>query len=450
MSWGAFGFTVRLSHGIINSKMAVDNIILFEDGRVAPFFPLLYPRAVFELKVGMMTSLERTHVFFPEAKYNLMTREALKPMLSLRYPKYFINNPNVGLKAMIINGRALLTDELIAAVSSQSEEQVVVVHDHEWVLGQLQGETLIQFMRIANEATFEAEALFDFIRKRPEIRLIDVPSICFQSLGDMILKNGQVITSDFDLMNKGGLILGQLSRLVETTNESRIHIGKRTQIAPFVHIDASKGPVYIGEDVVIKANVVIEGPVSIDDHVIIQPAFIRGNTSIGHHCRIGGEVEGTIMLPYSNKYHAGFLGHSYVGEWVNLGAMTTTSDLKNTYGTIQLQVGHNQIETGQQFLGSLLGDHVKTGIGSLLSTGTIVGFGAMLATGGLLPKWIPPFSWITANKSERYDFNKFIETTVRVWQRRGRTFLPQDKAFLEMLYRQTEAETLSLGSNQGF
>ena len=420
--------------------MAVDNIILFEDGRVAPFFPLLYQRAVFELKVGMMSALERTHVFFPDAKYNLMTRESLKPILSQRYPKYFINNPNVGLKALVLNGRALLSEALVSALQAPSDDQIVIVHDQEWVAGQLQGETLLQFMNVANETMYDAEALFEFIRKRPEIRIVDHPTLCFKSLGEMIERNGEVINSDFTLMNKGGLILGELSRLVELTNEASIHVGKRTQIGPFVHIDASKGAVYIGEDVVIKANVVIEGPVFIDDQVIIQPAFVRGNTSIGHHCRVGGEIEGTIMLPYSNKYHAGFVGHSYLGEWVNLGAMTTTSDLKNTYGTIQLQMGRSRIDTQQQFLGSFIGDNVKTGIGTLLSTGSVVGFGAMLATGGLVSSWTPSFSWLTSNKFERYDLNKFLETTARVWLRRGRTLLPHDRAFLEALYRQTEAE----------
>lgn len=421
--------------------MTVDNVILFEDGLVAPFFPLLYPRAVFELKVGMMTALERAHVYFPDAKYNLMIREELKPALSQRYPKYFINNSNIGLKAFVLNGRALLTQELVAAIEAQPDEQVVVVNENEWVAGQLQGETLLDFMKVATETTFEAQALFEFVRKRPEIRLIEHPTICFRSLGAMIQKNGEVIVSDFALMNRGGLILGQLSRMVEMTNEAHIHIGKRTTIGPFVHIDASKGPVYIGEDVTVKANVVIEGPVFIDDHVIIQPAFVRGNTSIGHHCRVGGEIEGTIMLPYSNKYHVGFVGHSYIGEWVNLGAMTTTSDLKNTYGNVQLQVGRRKIETGQQFLGSLIGDHVKLGIGSLLSTGSIIGFGAMLATGGFIPKWVPSFSWMTSTKSERYDLEKFIETTQIVWARRGRTLLPHDRAFLEAVYHLAESET---------
>jgi UDP-N-acetylglucosamine diphosphorylase/glucosamine-1-phosphate N-acetyltransferase len=295
-------------------------------------------------------------------------------------------------------------------------------------------------MKVAGETTFDAEALFAFIRKRPEIRLVDHPTGCIRSLGEMIQRNGEIITSDFALMNKGGLILGQVSRLVEMTNEAQIYIGKRTLVGPFVHIDASKGPVLIGEDVTIKAGVVIEGPVSIDDHVILQPGYVRGNTSIGHHCRVGGEIEGTIMLPYSNKYHAGFVGHSYIGEWVNLGAMTTTSDLKNTYGNIQLQVGRSRIESGQQFLGSFIGDHVKMGIGALLSAGSVIGFGAMLATGGSVPKWVPSFSWMTTNKSERYEWTKFLETTSRVWSRRGRTLLPHDSAFLEMLYRQTEAE----------
>ena len=143
-----------------------------------------------------------------------------------------------------------------------------------------------------------------------------------------------VLTQDFQLLGKGGIFLSKISPQVAMTCEEQIYIGKEVRIDPFVHIDASAGPVYIGDNVTIKSNVVIEGPACIDDHCLILPGYIRKNTSLGEGCRVGGEISESIFLAHSNKQHAGFVGNSYVGEWVNFGALTTTSNLKNNYGEV--------------------------------------------------------------------------------------------------------------------
>jgi hypothetical protein len=141
-------------------------------------------------------------------------------------------------------------------------------------------------------------------------------------------------------------------------------------------------------------------------------------SSIGDHCKVRGEFSNTIVIGHSNKGHAGFVGHSYLGRWVNLGALTTTSNLKNTYGPVQIWTPIGVRTTGQQFLGTLFGDHAKTGIGTMLSTGTVMGAGANVFGANTPPKAIPPFAWGTAEPFETYDVAKFLVVAGRAMARR--------------------------------
>src|SRR5436190_22914514 len=150
----------------------------------------------------------------------------------------------------------------------------------------------------------------------------------------------------------------------------------------------------IDREAVIAAFSRLEGPCYIGPQTHVLGAKIRSGTTLGPNCRIGGEVEESIIHGHSNKYHDGFLGHAYVGEWVNLGALTTNSDLKNDYSTVSVMMGGKSVDTGSTKVGSLIGDHVKTSIGTLMNTGSVVGTMAILvATGAPLPKYIPPFAW---------------------------------------------------------
>jgi UDP-N-acetylglucosamine diphosphorylase/glucosamine-1-phosphate N-acetyltransferase len=142
------------------------------------------------------------------------------------------------------------------------------------------------------------------------------------------------------------------------------------------------------------------------------------NSSIGDHCRVHGELSSTIVLGHSNKTHTGFVGHSYLGRWVNLGALTTTSNLKNTYGPVQLWTPTGLRSTGQQFLGTLFGDHVKTGIGTMLSTGSVLGAGANIFGANMPPRVVPPFAWGDSEPYDTYDVTKFLAVAERVMSRR--------------------------------
>ncbi|MGA2259122.1 MAG: putative sugar nucleotidyl transferase [Thermoguttaceae bacterium] len=212
---------------------------------------------------------------------------------------------------------------------------------------------------------------------------------------ELILANPRQLTEDFHATGRSG-IEGKVEEpgaIRGSRNE--VFIGHGTVIHPMVVLDAEHGPIYVEEDVEIHPFTRIEGPCYIGRNSILLGAKCREGNSIGPMCRIGGEVEESIIQGYSNKYHDGFLGHAYVGQWVNLGALTTNSDLKNDYSEVKISLdGRTQLPTGSTKVGALIGDHAKTSIGTLLNTGTYVGAMTVLVTSGkLLPKFIPSFTW---------------------------------------------------------
>jgi len=172
---------------------------------------------------------------------------------------------------------------------------------------------------------------------------------------------------------------------------SPIFIGKDAIVDGGVVLDSREGPIYIEPGVQVSNLTCLEGPAYVGRESRLAGGRITGGCSFGPQCRIGGEVQSTIVLGYSNKWHHGFLGHSYVGEWVNLGALTTNSDLKNNYSPVHVDLGDKSVDTGQIKVGSFIGDHVKTGIGTLLDTGASIGFGSNIFGGGLVErKYVPP------------------------------------------------------------
>ncbi len=188
-------------------------------------------------------------------------------------------------------------------------------------------------------------------------------------------------------------------------------------------------PIVIGENTTICPNVTVTGPVFIGDGCIIQPgASIRGATSIGPVCKVGGEVEGSILHAYANKQHDGFLGHSYVGEWVNLGADTVNSDLKNTYGSVRVAVNGREVDTRQTFVGAFIGDHAKTGIGTRLPTGCVVGYASNLFVSQYAPKFTPSFTWLTDAGPQRQDIDKAAAVAKTVMGRRKRELTACEEA----------------------
>lgn len=227
-----------------------------------------------------------------------------------------------------------------------------------------------------------------------------------------------------------------------------IWIGQGCRIDHGAVLDAREGPIVLGPHTQVFPHTWIRGPFHAAGDSHLLGGRIGGGSAFGPQCRVRGEVESSVFLGYDNKAHDGFIGHSYLGEWVNLGALTTTSDLKNNYGTVHLEIGNQgtttRIDTGSKKVGSFLGDHAKTRIGTMLNTGAVVGLGANLfAKDAVFGKWIADFSWGGAADSDHYALDRFLQTAEIVMSRRHVAWTPAIESMLRAAYAASTKGTSS-------
>jgi len=275
-------------------------------------------------------------------------------------------------------------------------------------------------------------------RVKVDLPLIDYP-------WNLIERNPQTLTEDFRAAGKVGVEGRMHSTSVLFGDDKLVYVAKGAEIHPFVTIDTHGGPVTIEACTEVHPYTRIEGPCYIGPDSVVLGAKIREGCSFGPVCRIGGEIEESIIHGYSNKYHDGFLGHAYVGEWVNLGALCTNSDLKNDYSTGEVNVGGKMIDSGSTKVGATIGDHVKTSIGTLLNTGAIVGTMCVcMAAAGPLPKYIPPFAWfLNGFISKGFGFKRLLKTAAVAMGRRKKSLTDEDRAVLQYAYELTADERMA-------
>jgi UDP-N-acetylglucosamine diphosphorylase/glucosamine-1-phosphate N-acetyltransferase len=237
--------------------------------------------------------------------------------------------------------------------------------------------------------------------------LDEVWELVVKTVGQLVddIESGPTPAADPAFPLTGVEVLGEPPRL-----------GESVSFEPCVVIDSQNGPVWIDDHVHVRAFTRIEGPAYIGARSTILGGSLAG-VSIGPQCKVRGEVEATILLGYSNKAHDGFIGHACIGRWVNLGALTTNSDLKNNYGRVRLWTPQGERDTGEMKIGCFLGDHVRTSIGTLLNTGTVVGPGANVFGPGSAGRYIPPFAW--GDTGELQEIERFLATTRIAMGRRG-------------------------------
>jgi UDP-N-acetylglucosamine diphosphorylase/glucosamine-1-phosphate N-acetyltransferase len=258
--------------------------------------------------------------------------------------------------------------------------------------------------------------LHDFSQQKVPFRLINYP-------WDLIDSNGKEITHDCQISGDLGKLMGRRDPGIHIMGKENVFIADSARIMPGVVIDAESGPVWIDDHAQIMPQAVLEGPLAVGANSIIKVgAKIYENTTIGPVCKVGGEVEESIFQSYSNKQHDGFLGHSYLGSWINLGADTNNSDLKNNYSSISVILNKKKIETGKRFLGAIIGDYSKTAINTMINTGSIIGVCCNLFGAGFPPKNTPSFSWGGNTGFQDYDFDKAVEVARIVMERRNITF----------------------------
>lgn len=223
----------------------------------------------------------------------------------------------------------------------------------------------------------------------------------------------------------------------------RVLMAPNAVVRPGAVIDAEEGPVILGPGVVVNPLSVVVGPAYLGPGTVVNPgAKLREGTSLGAFCKVGGEIEESIVLDLSNKQHDGFLGHALVGSWVNLGADTNGSDLKNNYGPVRVDLGGGAIDTGETFVGQHLADHVKTGIDTMLTTGGVVGVAGNVFGGGFVPRFVPAFGWGGPDGVVTYRLDDALETARTAMARRDAEWTPEVESLLRHVFERTRAQRL--------
>jgi UDP-N-acetylglucosamine diphosphorylase/glucosamine-1-phosphate N-acetyltransferase len=327
---------------------------------------------------------------------------------------------------LVINGRFLPFKEIINRINSLNNNEALICDN---IVVAYRGDK--QNNNLLNLYSQESHEKIKSVSK-----VIEVGAESVHYIWNLIELNPRLITEEFvrfrDLPGSKETIPYDISVI----GQANIYIHESVEIAPSVVIDASSGPVIIEEKTRIEPFSFIQGPCYIGPDCRIVGGRIRSGTSLGPVCRVGGEVEESIMLGYCNKYHEGFLGHACLGEWVNLGALTTNSDLKNNYKEITVEIGGENVKTGSIKIGSFIGDHTKTGIGTMLNTGINIGFSCNLYGAGLFPqKSIKSFSWGRPEELQNYQLEKAIETAEISMSRRGIAFTPIHKKLFEDIHK---------------
>ena len=353
-------------------------LVVFEDDQFDHFLPLAWLRGVFELKSGATTLADKIARAVGAPPDALLVRDYLMPTLGQRWGTAAINDLSGcgGEEVLFVNAR-------VCGSHWKPPKQHVAL----W-----QGDQLAAW-----RTTEDVTGIRDYaglVAAASKAGRGEFSGHWFDYIWDVMLANPEEIATDFEAAGQSG-IEGQFHEsAVVFGPKDRLHVGPGAEIHPFVCIDTREGPVTIEADCEVHPFTRIEGPAYVGPGSILFGAKVREGCSIGPMCRVGGEVEESIIHGYSNKYHDGFLGHAYVGEWVNLGALTTNSDLKNDYSTVSVMLNGKTLDTGSTKVGSFIGDHVKTSIGVLLNTGAVVGtMAVVVATGAPLPKYIPPYAW---------------------------------------------------------
>lgn len=395
-------------------------MIVFDDSKADAFYPLTLNRCVGDLRCGILKLRQRLQQLFGDEDQAVWIDPRLEKLYQERHPDWLINQlPRAN--TLFVNSRLKISPEAIEAVSRLKLGQCLH-HD----------EDLLAYF--GNWPASEAPSTSELSLQGCE--MIPSQTCLYANLSDIIHHNEQMLRFDFEQFFYDKDNYFETEPGVTILNPYNVWLAENVELKPGVVLDASAGPIVLDEGVRVLPNAVIIGPAYIGKNSLIKVgAKIYGGSSIGPVCKVGGEVEGSIFQAYSNKQHDGFLGHSYIGEWVNIGADTNNSDLKNTYKNVAFYsyAAQGKVDSGSMFLGALLADHVKLGINTSLNTGSVIGIGSNLWGSDLISDFIPDFSWGQAKELTSYRFEAFCQTAEAVKARRNLPFTDLERSLLQQI-----------------
>lgn len=389
------------------------NYILFDDSTRINLLPLTFTRPVADIRIGILTIREKW-----EKVLGATTSSKTEGYLSKKFPlKLALEDENIW-----INGSFCPNEKLLEAIKSLKRGQALVSSN-----------TLIA-VNSGNSNMVDFTVLDSFV-----VLEFFASAMRVENVWDIFSKNEEAIQSDYTL-----LTAGRKSQAISATNQvidkKNIFVEEGAKIECAI-LNASTGPIYIGKDAEVMEGSIIRGPFALCEHSTLKlGAKIYGPTTIGPHSKVGGEVNNSVILGYSNKGHDGFLGNSVLGEWCNIGADSNNSNLKNNYAQVKLWNYEKErfVNTGLTFCGLIMGDHSKCGINTMFNTGTVVGVNANIFGSGFPRNFVPSFSWGGASGFTTYKVEDAFEVAARVFERRGLVFDETEKEILTQVFELTE------------
>ncbi|MEM1327369.1 MAG: putative sugar nucleotidyl transferase [Bacteroidota bacterium] len=389
------------------------NIILFDDDSRDRFLPLTHTRPLGDLRLGILTIQEKWAKWL-NGKTSFITKE----YLSTKFPIH-VEEDNY-----IINSSFLPNEQLCSIIMSlQSSE--AILYGGELVATRLNDEQIQLLMRDE-----EIEELQGY-------ELADIEFTRLMHLTDIFRHNGEEIARDFKLLTQGRVSASLTdSNWVMGADNIFVEEGATVECCT---LNAKNGPIYIGKDVEIMEGSTLRGPIALCESSIIKMgAKIYGGSTFGPHCRVGGEIKNVVFQGYSNKGHDGYLGNAVIGNWCNLGAGTTASNLKNNYSNVKQwsYLANQYVSTQLQFCGLVMGDYSRSAINTSFNTGSVVGICTNIFRSGFPPKFIPSFTW-GGDDFETFELEKAIELVQRMSERRGEALNTDDRMILIHLFEQT-------------
>jgi len=375
--------------------------IILVDRTPKKYYPITLTRSLTDVLVGC-TSLKD--------KWLRVTKQiAIEAEDHLQdfYPK-----PNAA-EAVFVDSSVLPTADLIANLKELKKEEGLEING-------------FKIAHVSNLSLFEGITWKEYKGSFSRI----------EALTDLFLKNEQWITDDLKHLPENLQKATEIPQGVTVTGDA-LYLGKDVKLEPCI-INTKAGPVIIDSGAEVMEGCMLRGPLYIGKNAVIKMgAKIYGPSSFGPECRVGGEVNNSVMLGYSNKGHDGFLGNSILGEWCNIGADSNNSNLKNNYGIVK-RWSYEQKDfedTGLQFCGLIMGDHSKCAINTMFNTGSTVGVNSNVFTSKFPPKYVPSFSWLGDNQSQRYQVEKAKEVAQEVMKRRKVAFTPAHSVLFDAIYK---------------
>lgn len=405
----------------------LSGVVLLDDGR-GHFGPLTDLRSTADVRSGMMTTGARLlhDAGLPLAA--IRVPEALAGVVASSHPGVPVNRPPAGddgflvLNTRMLDGcRGPLPEPRTATLDPDGAIRMAVVDR-------------VEATRLLEGGDF-SEAIAASAGPGPALAT---------AAWDVFTTAGDRIADDLDRLGAAwGPPVESNAASPIVLGEHPVRIAGTASFDPGVVLDARLGAIAIGPDVHVGINAAIHGPCAVLDSTrVADHTMLKANTVIGPHCRVGGEIGGTVFQGFANKSHHGHLGDSWIGAWANLGAGTVNSNLLNTYGDVAMRLSPDgpRLRSGRQFLGCVIGDHAKTAIGTRIMTGTSIGTGAMIATSTPPAATVPAFAWATDAGTRTFRLDKFLDVARTVMARRDHDLDEAVEARLRTLHPEAGGE----------